>query len=68
MIKSFKHKGLEKFFTTGSMAGIQVTHAAKIRDRLAFLHSAVTIEDVNIPVIEEHHHEFISAWDRHFPD
>lgn len=49
MIKSFKHKGLEKFFTTGSMAGIQIAHAEKIRDRLAFLHAAVTIDDMNIP-------------------
>lgn len=49
MIKNFKHKGLAKFFTTGSTAGIQAAHAAKIRDRLAFLHSAVTIEDMNIP-------------------
>lgn len=49
MIKSFKHKGLEKFFTTGSTAGIQVAHAARIRDRLAFLHSAVTIDDIDIP-------------------
>ena len=49
MIKSFKHKGLKKFFTTGSTAGIQAAHATKISDRLAFLHSAVTIEDMNIP-------------------
>ena len=49
MIKSFKHKGLEKFFTTGSTAGIQAAHATKIKDRLAFLHSATTIEDMNIP-------------------
>lgn len=49
MIKSFKHKGLEKFFTIGSTAGIQSAHAGKIRDRLAFLHAAVTIDDMNIP-------------------
>lgn len=49
MIKSFKHKGLEKFFTTGDTSGIQAVHATKIRDRLAFLHSAITIEDMDIP-------------------
>lgn len=49
MIKSFKHKGLEKFFTTGDTAGIQAAHATKIRDRLAFLHAAMTIEDMDIP-------------------
>lgn len=49
MIKSFKHKGLDKFFTTGDTSGIQAVHATKIRDRLAFLHSAITIEDMDIP-------------------
>jgi proteic killer suppression protein len=49
MIKSFKHKGLEKFFTIGDASGIQVVHATKIRDRLTFLHSAITIEDMDIP-------------------
>ncbi len=49
MIKSFAHKGLEQYFTTGSTVGIQVAHATKIRDRLAFLHSAVTINDMDIP-------------------
>ncbi|MDM3872184.1 type II toxin-antitoxin system RelE/ParE family toxin [Porticoccus sp. W117] len=49
MIKSFKHKGLEKFFTTGSTAGIQPAHATKISDRLAFLNAATCIEDMNKP-------------------
>lgn len=31
MIKSFRHKGLEKFFETGSAAGIQVHHARLLR-------------------------------------
>ncbi|SUT93614.1 Plasmid maintenance system killer protein [[Actinobacillus] rossii] len=30
MILSFKHKGLEQFFLTGSTAGIQVKHATKL--------------------------------------
>lgn len=37
MIKSFSHKGLEKFFTTGSTAGIPAAHAAKIARILAVL-------------------------------
>ena len=49
MIKSFKHKGLEKFFTKGNVAGIQTAHATKISDRLAFLHAAKNIEDMNKP-------------------
>ena len=49
MIKSFKHKGLEKFFTTGSKAGIQAKHAEKLADRLAFLHAATCVEDMDKP-------------------
>ncbi|MFC6570152.1 type II toxin-antitoxin system RelE/ParE family toxin [Actinoplanes utahensis] len=47
MIKSFKHKGLEKFFTKGTTAGIQTAHATKIGDRLAFLHAASVVEDMD---------------------
>lgn len=49
MIVSFRHKGLEKFFLTGSTAGIQAAHKKKLRMRLALLHSAQSIDDVNIP-------------------
>ena len=49
MIKSFQHKGLEKFFTKGSLAGIQAVHATKIQDRLAFVHAASVVEDVDKP-------------------
>ena len=34
MIKSFKHKGLEKFFYAGTIRGIQAKHAEKISDIL----------------------------------
>jgi proteic killer suppression protein len=49
MIKSFKHKGLERFFTKGSTAGIKAAHATKISDRLAFLHAATCIDDIDKP-------------------
>lgn len=49
MIKSFKHKGLKKFFESGSTAGIQTAHDTKILDRLTFLHTATCIEDMNLP-------------------
>ncbi len=54
MIKNFKHKGLEKFFTKGSAAGIQAAHATKISDRLAFLHAASTVEDMDKPGFRLH--------------
>lgn len=49
MIKSFKHKGLEEFFNSGTTRGIQSVHANKLRMQLAALNTATTIEDMNIP-------------------
>ena len=49
MIKSFKHKGLEKFYTSGSTQGIQAKHSKKLRMQLAALHTAHYIEDLDIP-------------------
>ena len=46
--KSFKHKGLRKFFETGSTAGIQATHKQKLRMRLAALDTATVIEDIDL--------------------
>ena len=48
MIKSFAHKGLEQFFTTGSVAGIQPVHAKRLRLILAQLDKARTIQDMDI--------------------
>jgi proteic killer suppression protein len=49
MIKSFKHKGLEKFFETGSTRGIQTKHSTKLRMQLSALDTAQTIEDIDVP-------------------
>ncbi|WP_439257953.1 type II toxin-antitoxin system RelE/ParE family toxin [Lonepinella sp. BR2271] len=49
MILSFKHKGLEKFYLTGSKAGIQSQHSAKISRILARLDSAKVPQDMNVP-------------------
>lgn len=49
MILSFKHKGLEKFFKTGSTCGIQPAHAAKLSRILARLNSSKVINDMNLP-------------------
>ena len=49
MIKSFKHKGLEKFFTTGSTKGIQARHNTKLRIQLAMLNASTEIEDMDKP-------------------
>ena len=54
MIKNFQHKGLEKFYTTGSKAGIQANHASKLRRILGLLDAASQSEDVNLPGFRLH--------------
>lgn len=49
MIRSFRHKGIERFFTTGSKAGIQPKHAAKLNDQLTVLNIARRPEEMNLP-------------------
>lgn len=46
MIKTFRYKGLRRFFENGSTAG---GHARRLRMRLAALDTAHTIEDMDIP-------------------
>jgi proteic killer suppression protein len=47
MIKSFKHRGLEKFYNTDSKAGIIPAHAKKLRDQLAVLDVATKPADLD---------------------
>jgi len=49
VIKTFKHKGLEKYYLTGSRKGIQAAHSNRIRMQLAALDSAQSLDDMNIP-------------------
>ncbi len=49
MIKTFRHKGLEAFFETGSRAGIQPHHAPKLRKQLLRLDLASSPMDMNVP-------------------
>ena len=49
MIKFFVHKGLEKFFLTGSKAGIQAAHADKLARQLAILNVATAPDAMDQP-------------------
>ena len=49
MIRSFRHKGLEVFFRTGSIRGIQPRHASRLRLQLAVLDSARGAKDLMVP-------------------
>ena len=47
MIDSFRHKGLEKLFLTGSKKGIQPEHSRKLEDILDRLDAAIVVGDEN---------------------
>jgi proteic killer suppression protein len=49
VIRSFEHKGLEEFFRTGSLAGIQAKHAHRLRLQIAMLDNARKPEDMTAP-------------------
>lgn len=49
MIRSFRHRGLEQFFLTGSKAGVQPKHANRLRLQLARLDTASGPEDMALP-------------------
>jgi proteic killer suppression protein len=48
MIKSFRHKGIEKYFATGSKAGIQPRHATRLKLQLTQLNVALEPEELNL--------------------
>lgn len=64
MIKSFAHKGLEKFHKTGSKAGIQTKHAQKLRLILGYLDVAENPDDMDFPglALHELHGDRAGIW------
>jgi proteic killer suppression protein len=54
VIKSFKHKGLKRFYETGSSTGIRSEHRKRLRLQLAALDTAKTIADMNLPGFRLH--------------
>ena len=54
VIRSFRHKGLEKFFMTGSKGGITATHAKRLRLILGRLEAAHEPRDMNLPGLRLH--------------
>jgi proteic killer suppression protein len=49
VIKSFRHKGVERFFLKGKTAGIQAAHTAKLARQLHRLDVARRPQDMNVP-------------------
>jgi toxin HigB-1 len=54
VIRSFAHKGLRKFFETGSSAGIRPEHNKRLRLILGVLNAAVGIQDAALPGLGLH--------------
>jgi len=54
VIRGFKHKGLGKFFQTGSKAGIQAQHAERLRLTLGRLSAATAPKDMALPGLGLH--------------
>jgi toxin HigB-1 len=64
MIKSFRHRGIETFFATGSKAGIQPHHASRLARQMKHLDRAKRPEDMNIPGWKLHQlaHDLAGHW------
>ena len=54
MIHSFQHKGLKRFYESGSAAGVQPHHAKRLRMLLTALETGQSIEDMDIPGFRLH--------------
>ena len=54
MIQSFRHKGLRRFYETGTLAGIQPKHANRLRMLLAALDTAQVVGDMDVPGFRLH--------------
>lgn len=54
MIKSFRHKGLKKFYEAGNVAGIQSSHKNRLRMILAALDTSLDVGDMDIPGFKLH--------------
>jgi len=54
MIRSFRHKGLEKFFLRGTKVGIQAKHASRLRLILGRLNASTEPKDMDLPGLKLH--------------
>ncbi len=54
MIISFIHKGLQRFYKTGKLSGIQTKHAKRLRLILTNLDQAESPQDMDLPGLRLH--------------
>jgi proteic killer suppression protein len=54
VIKSFRHKGLKRLYEDDDPRGVMAEHLAKLRNILARLDAAGSVEDMNLPGFNLH--------------
>jgi len=54
MIRSFRHKGLRRFFETGDTRGINAEHARRLTFVLPLLDQAKTIDEADVAGLRLH--------------
>ena len=54
MIRRFRHKGLQRFFESGTKSGIQPQQAERLRLILAQLNASTSPQDMNLPGLVLH--------------
>ena len=54
MIASFSHKGLERYYKSGNVSGIQPNHAKRLRLILSNLDQAESFTDMDMPGLKLH--------------
>jgi len=54
MIRSIRHKGLQRLYEDDDPRGVRAEHVTKLRDILARLDAAATVADMNVPGFRLH--------------
>lgn len=54
VIKSFRHKGLEKLFYDGTRKGVQTQHVQRLEDIFDRLDAAAIVSDMKYPGSDPH--------------
>ena len=54
MIQKFKHKGLKELFESGNVSNVNPQYIMRLRQILALLETAETIEDMDLPGLKLH--------------
>jgi len=54
MIRKFRHKGLRELFESGKAKGVNPQHVTRLKQMMALLETAETLEDMDLPGLKLH--------------